>query len=132
MWLFCKTRWINLVGHPTLLCNFIEIALRHGCSLVNLLHIFRTPFSRNSSECLLLCISQNISNIIYIQYTSGNIYSTFWFLLQADVTFEVTFLVLSGNVLELYFISEFTIIVFVQRYYCCIEFITIIDFVLFF
>ena len=27
-----------------LLCNFIEIALRHGCSPANLLHIFRTPF----------------------------------------------------------------------------------------
>ena len=27
-----------------MLCNFIEIALRHGCSPVNLLHIFRTPF----------------------------------------------------------------------------------------
>ena len=26
--------------------NFIEIALRHGCSPVNLLHIFRTPFLR--------------------------------------------------------------------------------------
>ena len=26
-----------------LLCNFIEITLRHGCSTVNLLHIFRTP-----------------------------------------------------------------------------------------
>ena len=25
-----------------LLCNFIEIALRHGCSPVNLQHIFRT------------------------------------------------------------------------------------------
>ena len=25
--------------------NFIEIALRHGCSPVNLLHIFRTPFT---------------------------------------------------------------------------------------
>ena len=24
--------------------HFIEITLRHGCSLVNLLHIFRTPF----------------------------------------------------------------------------------------
>ena len=27
-----------------LLCNFIEITLQHGCSPVNLLHIFRTPF----------------------------------------------------------------------------------------
>ena len=30
----------------TLLCNFIEIALRHGRSPVILLHIFRTPFIR--------------------------------------------------------------------------------------
>ena len=31
---------INLLG------NFIEITLRHGCSPVNLLHTFRTPFSK--------------------------------------------------------------------------------------
>ena len=37
-----------------LLCNFIEIALRHGCSPVNLLHIFRTPFLKNTFERLLL------------------------------------------------------------------------------
>ena len=30
--------WIKLQS------NFIEITLRHGCSAVNLLHIFRTPF----------------------------------------------------------------------------------------
>ena len=35
-----------------LLCNFIEIALRRGYSLVNLLHIFRIPFPRNTSEWL--------------------------------------------------------------------------------
>ena len=29
--------------------NFIEIALRHGCSPVNFLHTFRTPFPRNTS-----------------------------------------------------------------------------------
>ena len=34
--------------------NFIEIALRHGCSPVNLLHIFRTAFPRNTSGWLLL------------------------------------------------------------------------------
>ena len=34
--------------------NFIEITLRHGCSLVNLLHIFRTPVSKNTSGGLLL------------------------------------------------------------------------------
>ena len=34
--------------------NFIEIELRHGCSPVNLLDIFRTPFLKNSSGWLLL------------------------------------------------------------------------------
>ena len=35
--------------------NFIEIILRHGCSLVNLLHIFRTFFfCKNSYGGLLL------------------------------------------------------------------------------
>ena len=32
-----------------LLCNFIEIILRHECSPVNLLHIFRTSFPKNTS-----------------------------------------------------------------------------------
>ena len=34
--------------------NFIEIALQHGCSPVNLLHIFRTSFPKNTSRRLLL------------------------------------------------------------------------------
>ena len=34
--------------------NFIEITLRHGCSSVNFLHIFRTPFYKNTSGWLLL------------------------------------------------------------------------------
>ena len=34
--------------------NFVEIALQHGCSPVNLLHIFRTLFSKDTSERLLL------------------------------------------------------------------------------
>ena len=33
-----------------------DIALRHGCSPVNLLHIFRTSFLRNTSGWLLPCI----------------------------------------------------------------------------
>ena len=31
-----------------LLCNFIEIALRHGCSPANLLRVFRTYFDKNT------------------------------------------------------------------------------------
>ena len=34
--------------------NFIEIILRHGCSPVNLQHVFRTTFPKNTSEGLLL------------------------------------------------------------------------------
>ena len=34
-------------------CTFIEITLRHGWSPINLLHIFRTPFTKNASEWLL-------------------------------------------------------------------------------
>ena len=32
-----------------LLCNFIEITLQHGCSPENFLHIFRTPFPKNTA-----------------------------------------------------------------------------------
>ena len=34
--------------------NFIEIALRHGCSPINLLHISRTPLPKSISGRLLL------------------------------------------------------------------------------
>ena len=36
------------------LSKFIEITLGHGCSPVNLLHIFRIPFPKNTSGRLLL------------------------------------------------------------------------------
>ena len=42
------------VNSIKLLCKFIEIALRHWCSAVNLLHIFRAPFPRNTSGWLLM------------------------------------------------------------------------------
>ena len=38
--------------------NFIEITLQHGCSPVNLLHIFRTCFPNDSHGGLLLCYFQ--------------------------------------------------------------------------
>ena len=41
---------------PELQSNFIEITLRHGCSPVNLRHIFRTPFTKGASGWLLLGI----------------------------------------------------------------------------
>ena len=43
-------------GSIKLQSSFIEITLRHGCSPVNLVHIFRTPFPKNASRGLLLTI----------------------------------------------------------------------------
>ena len=44
--------------------NLIEIALRHGCSPVNLLHIFRTPFPKNTTGVLLLHNIVEVGNIV--------------------------------------------------------------------
>ena len=41
-------------GFNKVACNFIEIALRYGCSPVHFLHFFRTPFYSNTSGRLLL------------------------------------------------------------------------------
>ena len=70
-----------------LLCNFIiEIALWHGCSPVNLLHIFRALFPKSNSAGLLLC---SVS-ICYLHYIIVN-QSVFacLFLKSSDKTYEV-------------------------------------------
>ena len=48
-----------------LLCNFIEIVLWHGCSPVNLLHKFRTPFLKNTSEGLLVMFLARWSRTLF-------------------------------------------------------------------
>ena len=45
--------------------NFIEITLRHGCSPVNLLHIFRTAFVKKTSERLLLNTGVDYAGPLY-------------------------------------------------------------------
>ena len=61
------------------LYNFIEITLWHGCSPVNLLHIFRTPFPKNTSGGLLLLILKltchNIFDKLYTIYYETSILS---------------------------------------------------------
>ena len=47
--------------------NFIEIALRRGCSTLNFLHIFITSFPKNASGWLLLKI-----NALRIKISSKN------------------------------------------------------------
>ena len=48
--------------------NFIEIALRRGCSSVNLLHIFRTPFPNDNSGGLFLIIPYSVHEILMSYY----------------------------------------------------------------
>ena len=50
----CSDNMQQIYRRTPMLCNFIEITLWHGCSPVNLLHIFRTPFPKNTSGWLLL------------------------------------------------------------------------------
>ena len=54
------------------ICNFIEIALRHGCSLVTLLHICWKIFRKNTSGGLLLsfesCMDMNGVNPFICSY----------------------------------------------------------------
>ena len=82
-------------GHPCwsgiwikLQSKFIEIALRHGCSPVNLLHIFRTPFPRNTTWWLLL----NVALRIYV--TLAHIFLSIFFLQQCPGLLRLLFLLL--------------------------------------
>ena len=43
--------------------EFFEIALRHRCFPVNLLHIFRAPFLKNTSGWLLLYIYVHLNGL---------------------------------------------------------------------
>ena len=57
---------IDRSSHPVVLlrkgvlkiCS--KITLRYGCSPVNLLHILRTPFLKNTSEWLLLKVNMKV------------------------------------------------------------------------
>ena len=56
--------------------NFIEVTPGHGRSPVNLLHIFRTPFPKNTSEELLLNGLKLIE--IYLKLASQGILLYLW------------------------------------------------------
>ena len=60
--------------------RFIEIALRHGCSPVNLLHIFRTTFLKNTSGGLFLlcgCPTANFGSLSKGQSLSPDVNQCF-------------------------------------------------------
>ena len=63
------------VASISLQSNFIEITLQHGCSTVNLLHIFRTLLPKSTSGGLLLdWIFLGISKAIDRVWYEGLIY----------------------------------------------------------
>ena len=61
--------------------NFIEITLRHGYSPLNLLHIFRTSFTRNASEWMLLDFI-----VLYYQLLQIFFNKATWFRLSSSLT----------------------------------------------
>ena len=82
--------WSKFTGeHPyrsvisiKLQSNFIETTLRHGCSSLNLLHIFRTPFYKSTygglllaNEVLLHCIWHEIQITFKILHALENVIS---------------------------------------------------------
>ena len=69
-----------------LLCNFIKIALHHGCSLVNFLLFFRTPFLKNTSGRLLLNLPNN--KIISQIYRWQHVPLHTWLTLNVHKTFR--------------------------------------------
>ena len=66
-------------------CNFIEIAPRHVCSPVNLLHIFRTPFPKKNPYgcfCNSLMALVEISNAVFTEFIENvsnfSLLKSFW------------------------------------------------------
>ena len=71
-------------------CNFnkvaIEIALRHRCSPVNLLHIFRTPFPRKTSGRLLLLLPKAVAQSCFVKKVFLKICSKFTYRKTPAIT----------------------------------------------
>ena len=65
-------------------CDFIKITLRHGCSPVNSLYIFRVPFPKNTSRGLLLTdilrILSDIYNVNYLLFSDKSSIINIWYI----------------------------------------------------
>ena len=86
-----------------LLSNFTEILLQHGCFPVNLLHIFRTPFPKNSSGGLLLstCFF-NTNNCL--TFSSFFLFNAFPSMTECIMFFSSVFSIMSTNDASNFFI----------------------------
>ena len=73
-----------------LLCIFIEITLRHGFFPDNLLHIFSTPFLKNTFALLLLYFENKaFYNSVYLSVIVCHFYhNVFFFLYNQTIIVE--------------------------------------------
>ena len=74
-----------------LLCNFIEITLRQRRSPVNLLHIFKAPFLKNTFGRLL----QSMSTYVYCLFYLHSIQSIICFKLFLKDRLQISLLIIS-------------------------------------
>ena len=74
-----------------LLCNFIEIALRHECSPVNVLQIFKTTFPKNTSGWLLLAVVKllSVQSLTYLKLGINFREDLFFFEAQKKTLFHL-------------------------------------------
>ena len=69
----------------------------HGCSPVNLLHIFRTPFSRNTSGWLLLLLWKISLGVLKLQIVfTINFGKKHWKIIEINI--KVLIIVINENV----------------------------------
>ena len=72
--------------------NFIEISLWHECSSVSLLHIFRTPFHKNTHGGLLLQILKKLHSLFTFYAFSSKRFFMHLLLRQTELQiFKSTF-----------------------------------------
>ena len=107
--------------------NFIEVTLRHVCSPVHLLHIFRIPFTKNTSERLFLnvmhinkCISKWCSKYgIFIKAIDWTRNMNYWNIGLYETNFTKTY----NTVGYVKSDSTFMVLFNVNSFQCNIKFI---------
>ena len=99
--------------------NFIEVTLRQGCSPVNFLHVFRTPFLKNTFVGMLLFVSCQfiglptewhssfmtlndnnslLAKLVWLLDVSRSAYDSIFFISNRSVTLRTSFFPISINI----------------------------------